>query len=278
MIETDATLAPLAYRRVTMHGPTGAVDGGQWGIVGEVPVQMSLNGEPWTVLMATPIDLPDLALGLCVTEGLLRDPSLLPHIEMSSYLHDVAVNVVIPDGALDQAARLRRTVLGNSSCGLCGVESLAQLQQRAEARRPHAGVPRIPVADHAIRSAFSALSARQPLNAATRSSHAAAWCSLDGTIVTVREDVGRHNALDKLIGALAHQKALADSGFIVMTSRCSYELVYKASAATCQLLATVSAPTTMALSWADALSLPLACTMPSRGGDVTVVHFPLGVS
>jgi FdhD protein len=159
-------------------------------------------------------------------------------------------------------------LLGNTACGLCGVESLAELHRRAEDRVG----PVVPVTDAAIRRAFAALPMHQPLNAATRSVHAAAWCDLDGAIRLVREDVGRHNALDKLIGALARTERLQDPGFVVMSSRCSYELVSKAAAANTQLLATVSAPTSLALDWAAALQLPLAGCVRSGAGD-RVVRF-----
>jgi FdhD protein len=165
-------------------------------------------------------------------------------------------------------------MLGNSGCGLCGLETLAQLQRR-HASRDRTGVP---VSDEAIRAGMIALSSNQPLNAVTHSVHAAAWCHIDGTVHVVREDVGRHNALDKIIGALAADDMLREPGFLILTSRCSYELVYKAMTANTQLLATIGAPTSMALQWADTLHLPLAALWPQRNAPPAVVRFPSSTS
>jgi FdhD protein len=247
------------------------VDGahGTWGIALEVPVEITLNGEPWTVLLATPADLEDLAVGLAVTEGVLRDVSAIEAIHTATFLRDVRVDLRIPTWGLDLSARRARALVSGTACGLCGIESLAQL----EARRPASRTRGQRISDTAVRQAFAALPGRQPLNAITRSVHAAAWCAPDGEIRLVREDVGRHNALDKLIGALARSGTLEEVGFIAMTSRGSYELVAKAASVNAQLLVTISAPTALALTWAEALELPLASTM--RSGDLLqVVHFP----
>ncbi len=229
-----------------------------WGIATESPIQISINGVPWTVLMATPCDLEDLAIGLALTERLLPDAQAVTGITVSAFLHDATVDLTTDAAHADSAAPARRSLISNSSCGLCGLESLAQLQAMRSARAAtHAGTVQIP--DDAIAAAFTALPSHQPANRATHSMHAAAWCEPDGTIVLVREDIGRHNALDKLIGGLARSGRPASAGFIVMTSRCSYELVAKASVINAHLLATISAPTTMALEWASALDLSLAC-------------------
>lgn len=241
----------------------------QWEIAAEVPVQIMVNGTPFTVMLATPADLGDLACGLLLTEQVLSDVHAIEHIEVTGWLGDVRVHVqALPTNV--NADRLgARSVLGNSGCGVCGVESLAQLH----GREVHRGIARDPVSDEAVRRAFTGLSSHQPLNARTHSVHAAAWCDPSGTVRLVREDVGRHNALDKLVGALAQADRLRAPGFIVMSSRCSYELVYKASVTGAQLLATISAPTSMALTWSDTLGLPLASAL-RRGGEVEVVRFP----
>jgi len=257
-------------RRVAVSDARGTVQSTTWGIAVEAPIEIALNGTPWTVMLATPADLADLAVGLALTERVLRDAHAVRDVVVSEFLHDISVNVVVPESQLDTTAMRSRTLLGSTACGLCGLESLAQLHQRGTAVE---GVRnRTEVSDAAILRAFAALPAHQPINAATRSVHAAAWCEPGGSIALVREDVGRHNALDKLMGALARRDALAQPGFVVMSSRCSYELVYKATVANTMLLATVSAPTTMALEWSAQLQLPLAC----RVGDETdgrVVRF-----
>jgi FdhD protein len=240
-----------------------------WGIALEVPVEITLNGEPWTVLLASPEQLEDLAVGLAVTEGVLRDATAVEEIHTATFLRDVRVDLRIPTWAIDGSAKRARTLVSGTACGLCGIESLAQL----ESRRPARSSSPEPVSDDAIRVALEELPALQSLNAQTRSVHGAAWCSLDGQIQLVREDVGRHNALDKLVGALTRLGRQAELGFILMSSRGSYELVAKAAAVNAQLLATVSAPTALALTWAEALQLPLASTV--RTGDlVEVVRFP----
>lgn len=249
-------------RPVMLMDEAGRGESVAWGIAVEAPVEIAFNGTPWTVMLATPSDLEDLAVGLAITERVVHSVHDLNAVRVSTFLQDVSVNLEVPDDRLDRSAMRSRALLGSTACGLCGVESLAELHRRAEAR------PALlePVANAAILRAFAALPAHQPIHAATRSVHAAAWCAPDGTIVLAREDVGRHNALDKLIGALARADRLGEPGFVIMSSRCSYELVAKAAAANTQLLVTVSAPTSLALEWAEALQLPLASVVRHAGG------------
>jgi FdhD protein len=236
-----------------------------WGIAVETPVEIGINSSPWAVMMATPADLEDLAVGLALTERFIVDSQAIERVEVSNYLDGIAVDVIVPAAAVNNSARRRRSLEGRIGCGLCGVEALAGLPQR-----PNGVVgPRIDIAESAVRSAFDALASLQPLNRATHSVHAAAWCHTDGEIDLVREDVGRHNALDKVIGALARNQRLDQPGFIVMTSRCSFELVYKAAATRAGVLATISAPTSLALEWSTLLGLPLLCLGPDR----TIVGF-----
>src|SRR5262249_55468011 len=155
---------------------------------------------------------------------------------------------------------------GRVGCGLCGVEALAALPNRPA----DSTATRARFDGRAVAVAFDALAARQPLNLDTHSVHAAAWCAPDGSIDVVREDVGRHNALDKVVGALARADRLDADGFVVMTSRCSFELVYKAALTRAAALATISAPTSLALDWSAALRLPVL----SRGADGAIVEFP----
>lgn len=253
-------------RSVTQSGSAHTARSVAWGIAVEAPVEIALNGTPWTVMLASPSDIRDLAIGVALTEGVLRDAHAVHDAVVSEFLQDISINLVVPEAALNLAALRSRSLLSSTACGLCGLESLAQLQQRNTPTRTQS--PR-DVDDASILRAFDALGAHQPLNQATRSVHAAAWCDPDGVIVMVREDVGRHNALDKLVGVMATRRMLADDGFIIMSSRCSYELVYKASVTNARLLATISAPTTMALEWSVALSLPVCCAAGEN-----VVRFP----
>lgn len=265
-------------------GPDGAFErrpvrmagddaGREWGIAVEVPVEIRLNGTPWTVMLATPCDIEDLAVGLAVTERVVADANAIEKINLATWLGEVSVDLTVPAGQLRDLSHDARSLVGNAGCGLCGLESLAALHLR---QQETSGSARSvdPVSDEAILAAFAALPGRQPVNRETHSVHAAAWCRPDGTIEDVREDVGRHNALDKLVGARARQDRLGRSGFIVMTSRCSYELVSKAAIAGASLLATISAPTTLALTWSQALGIPVACCGPGK----QVVRFPQEVA
>jgi FdhD protein len=258
-VDTRLAREPFMQRTMISLRSTRSVS---WGLAVEAPIEIALNGVPWTVMLGTPADVVDLAIGVALTEGVLRDAAAVREVEVSEFLHDIAVNLVVPVDQLDESARRSRSLQMNSACGLCGLESIAQLRARPRRARA-AGSDTAPIADAAVLAAFAELPAHQPLNRATRSVHAAAWCALDGEILLAREDVGRHNALDKLIGALAQRALLAGDGFIVMSSRCSYELVYKAALTDARLLATISAPTSMAVEWSAALGLPLAC----RAGD-----------
>jgi FdhD protein len=235
-----------------------------WGIAVEAPIEIALNGAPWTVMLATPADVEDLAVGIAVSERVLRDHTRVGTIVVSEYLHDISVNVTVPADALDVSAMRGRSLLGSTACGLCGLESLAALRPRQHADATTS--VSVPATDEAILAAFASLPALQSLNNATRSVHAAAWCLPNGDVSIVREDVGRHNALDKLIGALARSGRLGEAGFVVMSSRCSYELVYKAAAAGASTLATISAPTTLALEWSAALGVPVVSCGP--GGQL----------
>lgn len=278
---TSQTVAPgIAYERVLIHDP--AADGGEprsatWGIAVETPIEISINGAPWMVVLATPADLEDLAIGLAVTERVLVDTTTLPQVTVSTFLNDVSVRIEVKESHLDRNAMRARATASGTACGMCGLESLAQLHLRAGdietgLRRTSGGIVAQSITDTAILAAFAALPSYQPINRETHSVHAAAWCNAGGDVVLVREDVGRHNALDKLVGAMVARGLPTEPGFVVMSSRCSFELVAKASSLRASLLATISAPTTMALQWSAALGLPLACRI---GGpdDGRIVRF-----
>jgi FdhD protein len=268
---TSVTRRPYERRPIVTTASDGVAHGDVWGIAVEAPIEIALNGTPWTVMLGTPADIEDLAIGVAITERVLHDAQVVHEVAVSEYLHDISVNLVVPEDGLDRSVLRSRSLLSSTACGLCGLESLAELYGRAGRQDRPATAP---IADAAVLRAFADLPSRQPINQATRSVHAAAWCLPDGEIVLVREDVGRHNALDKLIGALARSGQLSEPGFVFMSSRCSYELVYKAAVANTQLLATISAPTSMALEWSAALALPLVCCLGSQG-SARVVRFPV---
>ncbi len=234
-----------------------------WGIVEEIPVALTINGRSHAVMMASPVDLEDFALGFLLAEGLVSDPAAVEEVTVERHETGIVVAAtVVPDALSDRVGAARATA-GLSGCGLCGVETLDEA-----VRPPRRVTPRPAVRDGAILAAFDVLPAHQPMNAATKSVHAAAWCATDGRILLVREDVGRHNALDKLIGARLRAGRAGDDGFVALTSRCGFELVQKAAMADIARIATISAPTSLALDLAARAGISLSVL--DRAGGVVV--------
>jgi len=222
-------------------------------LVIEAPVAIEINGIGYAVMMATPADLTDYALGFCLSEQIIERADQFVSADAVEVADGGLMLRVVLDapaaGPLLERARLR---LAEGSCGLCGIESLEHVL------RPLPQVTaRLSVASEAVFRAVAALADRQPLGRATRAAHAAAFCDADGTIRVVREDVGRHNAFDKLIGALARAQIDPASGFVLLTARCSFELVQKAVIANVPVLATISAASTMAVDHARRHGLTL---------------------
>lgn len=222
-------------------------------LIDEAPVAIEINGLGYAVMMATPTDLDDYALGFCLSEQLIGAADQFVSAESfavpdGGWMLRVVLNAPAA-GPLIERARLR---LAEGSCGLCGIESLEQVL------RPLSPVTaRIDLDTAALFRAAAALGDRQVLGRATRAAHAAAFCDPDGTIRLVREDVGRHNAFDKLIGALARARIDPATGFVLLTARCSFELVQKAVIANVPVLATISAASTLAVDQARAAGLGL---------------------
>ncbi len=251
-----------ASRRTTVHTSKGGPQ--DWGIAEEVPVEIGFNGTAWTVMMASPTDIEDLAIGLALTEGAVTSGLDIEVVDIRQWPEGLTADIRIAPHLLRSDRIHRRALDGRTGCGLCGVEQLADLHA------PPSTLPPGPViAAKAIRAALDALPDHQPLNRETRSVHAAAWCRLDGEIMLVREDVGRHNALDKLAGARLRGGEPSEAGFVVMSSRCSFELVFKAARMRAALLAAQSAPTGLALDLASQLALPIA----AAGPDGAIVFF-----
>ena len=222
-------------------------------LVDEAPVAIEIHGIGYAVMMATPADLGDYALGFCLSEQLIADRAEFVSadaVEVPAGGWMLRIMLDAPSaGPLIDRARLR---LAEGSCGLCGIESLEQVL------RPLAPVTaRLDVARTAVFRAVASLGDHQALGRVTRAAHAAAFCDPDGTIRCVREDVGRHNAFDKLIGALALAGIDPATGFVVLTARCSFELVQKAVIANVPVLATISAASTLAVAQARQHGLTL---------------------
>lgn len=218
----------------------------------EAPVAFEYNGIAYAVMMATPQDLEDFAVGFTLSERLADDPGEVISVHRGEAAGGYLLRIEL---AADKAEAIRERVrlrLVEGSCGLCGLDSIEQVL------RPLAPVSgELTIRREAIGKALAALDAHQPLGRATGAMHAAAFCAPDGTILAAMEDVGRHNALDKLIGRLALWGIEPASGFLLLTARCSYELVEKAALAGCPVLVTISAPSDLAVERAAAAGLTL---------------------
>ena len=230
-----------------------------WQVPEEVPVALQFNSRNHAVMMATPADFEDFAIGFALAEGIITTASDVSGILVLPSEQGYAVDLSVADGKLNTGRMVRRTLEGRSGCGLCGIEDI-----KDAIRMPGRAVPLVRLDPRAVALAYQQLPAHQPMSRINRTVHAAAWCSVDGSILLAREDVGRHNALDKLIGALARRNADLASGFVLMSSRCSFELVQKCAIAGIGALATVSAPTALALTLAGEAHLKLAA-LSSRG-------------
>ena len=233
--------------------------GEDW-IAAEVPVAIHYNGTPHVVMMATPDDLADFALGFSLSEGVIASPTELEGVVETTLLEGMQLALRIPAERAEAVARRQRNLTGQTSCGLCGTQDLEDV-----VRHPPRVAAAPPVGAQALPRALAELAQAQPLNALTGATHAAAWADVDGRLVLVREDVGRHNALDKLIGAMARARIDVRAGFVVVTSRASYEMVQKAATAGIGLLAAISAPTALAVHLADATGVTLVGF--ARGDD-----------
>jgi FdhD protein len=218
----------------------------------EVPVALVYHGVPHVVMLATPADLEDYAVGFTVSEGLVASPREIQSVEVVRGPDSVEVRLGIAGERFSELLRRRRNLTGRSGCGLCGAETVD------EAIRPPTQVaqgPTVTAAD--LHAALVQLESQQPVNARTGSIHAAAWVVPGKGIQLVREDVGRHNALDKVIGALVRAETDVNAGYALITSRASFEMVQKAATAGIAFVAAVSAPTALAIRMAEQTGLTL---------------------
>ncbi|WP_420136506.1 formate dehydrogenase accessory sulfurtransferase FdhD [Sphingomonas sp.] len=248
-IRNERASQPIRFERVEPDGTHRQVTRP---VAVERPIAIEFNGIGYAVMMATPGDLEDFAIGFALSERLAVQAQDVIAIDLHSTPSGEIVRVTLADGLTEALLERVRHRVSESSCGLCGIENLEQ------ALRP---LPRLTSAAHAgdaaLFRALADLRDRQPLNRTTGAVHAAARCSADGEILDVREDVGRHNAFDKLIGAMRRSGADWDGGFALLSSRCSYELVEKAALAQCPMLVTISAATDLAIARAQSCGLKL---------------------
>ena len=236
----------------TALGPGGEIQA--LACIEEQGIAFRYNGFDHAVMMATPSDLEDFGFGFSLTEGVIERPSDIDAMSIEACDGGTVIDISLRGASLHHylAGRRLRHLRGHTGCGLCGVQDLNDV------RRPAARVQAsVPLRQAAIAAAFEQLRKWQPLSRLTRGAHAAAWVADDGSIKTVREDVGRHNALDKLIGATLRGCFNLQSGFCLLTSRCSFEMVQKAIAAGFPAIVSASAPTVLAIRTAEAGGLML---------------------
>jgi FdhD protein len=212
-----------------------------WLLPQEVPVAVLINSESYAVMMATPADMEDFAVGFALSEGLVLTATHISNVLVLPAEQGFSVDLAIAEDYLIRERMIMRSMEGRVGCGLCGIEDMADA-----IRMPNGKLKPYRFNTAAVEAAFAALPDHQPMNAVNHTVHAAAFCSVYGEIVEAREDVGRHNALDKLIGAMARRGIIA-TGFVVMSSRCSFELVQKCASVGISALATLSAPTALSL-------------------------------
>ena len=251
----------------TIHAfrPDGTRRAGDRAWVPEVPVALEFNGLSYAVMMATPQNLEDFATGFALTEGLAGGPSDVTDIAVAEVEQGWIVRASLRGLGIEKLTERVRSRVAESSCGLCGIENLAEVARALPAVAPHARIE-----PAAIFAALGKLRDWQPLGRHTNAAHAAGHVYPDGTPSLVREDVGRHNALDKLVGAMARSGQPLSPGFVLSTARCSYEIVEKAVRAGATTLVTVSLPTSMAVERARAAGLSL--WVLARDDEVTLVN------
>ncbi|MEQ8934568.1 MAG: formate dehydrogenase accessory sulfurtransferase FdhD [Amphiplicatus sp.] len=230
-------------------------DGAAWQVPEETPVAFVYNSRNYAVMLATPLDLADFAVGFSLTERVVDAAEEIDAIDIHASERGVEFHLSIDAARLERfdVRQQRRNIVGRTGCGVCGLENAETFFEAL----PRVGEQKQRVGADALMRALKELPWRQPLNERTRTVHAAAWAGLDGAVRLVREDVGRHNALDKLLGALALAGADMSEGFVMMSSRCSYEIIEKAARRGVRAVAAISAPTAFAIRKAEEANVGL---------------------
>ncbi|OFV93602.1 MAG: formate dehydrogenase family accessory protein FdhD [Acidobacteria bacterium RIFCSPLOWO2_02_FULL_64_15] len=248
LVRVDATTRQVPVRRSRDGTDTIAVDE----VAEEAPIAFTYHNIPHVVMLATPADLEDLAVGFTVSEALVANASEISSVDVIRSADAIEVRVGVASERVSQIVKRQRNLTGRTGCGLCGVETVEEA-----IRRPPAVGAGVRVTSAELHAALAELETRQRLNARTGSVHAAAWVRPGRGVEIVREDVGRHNALDKVIGALLRSSTDPAAGFAIVTSRASYEMVQKTATAGIAFLVAVSAPTGLAIRLAQACGLTL---------------------
>lgn len=256
-LSLSATPAPrLSWRR-------GHATPGQRSVAEEVPVALAYNGASYAVLLATPDDLEDFATGFSLTEGIIDRADEIEEVLAIPNADGVVLRIWLRRDRQERLEARRRRLAGPAGCGLCGIESLAEA-----ARAPVHVTAAASFHPEQVEAAIRSLRDHQPLGAKTRAVHAAGFWHPRRGMVAVREDIGRHNALDKLAGALARSSHDPGEGILVLTSRVSVELVQKAARCGAGLLAAVSAPTALAVRTAEAANITLVAVARDDGFEL----------
>ena len=254
---TDTAIARVGVARVAAEDRVAV----------EEPIALRYNCESHAVMMATPRDLVDFAYGFTLSEGIVASAQEIVSATPASKGVGISLSILIPEARAQALKGRKRNLEGRTGCGLCGVAEIEQAIRPLPAL-PDSGV----ISAAAINRAVSALPGAQTLNRQTGALHAAAFADQDGKLLLVREDVGRHNALDKLIGAMARQGLDPVSGFVLVTSRCSMEMVQKTVTVGCPILVAVSAPTSLAIDLAQQCNLTIAAF--ARGDRFNLYSHP----
>ena len=221
-------------------------------VAAEVPVALVYNQVPHVVMLATPLDLEDFALGFSLTEDILQNPDELQSLRVVERVKGIEVRMRIPENRFVRLENKGRNMTGRTGCGLCGSITLEQA-----VRKPRPVGQGLKLHAAMMMSAFDEMQAQQALNRLTGAVHAAAWWCPDSGIRLIREDIGRHNALDKLIGMLSRTGCRFDRGCLLVTSRASFEMVQKAATVGITVMAAISAPTALAIQLAEECGLTL---------------------
>lgn len=239
----------------------GVTSDAQDRVAEETPIALVYNGVSHVVMLATPLDLEDFALGFSLSEGILQHKSELYDVEVLAQSQGIELRMEVATECFVKLKERRRNLTGRTGCGLCGAESLEQALRlpndemlQTTIRKPSIAGQTISAAS--IQTAFNAIQAKQALQQSTGATHACAWVSEQGEVQLVREDVGRHNAMDKLMGALAKNPPQSQ-GFVLTSSRASVEMVQKVVIAGYNILAAISAPTGLAIRIAEAYGVTL---------------------
>ncbi|GLT00619.1 sulfurtransferase FdhD [Sphingobium jiangsuense] len=268
-MSADDRSAPLPQRPASLKrlDRSGAVRRIGRAIAIEAPVSIEYNGIAYAVMMASPADIEDFVTGFSLSEGVIGSPADIIALEVAEIPLGWVARVILTPECGDRVLDRARNRVSEGSCGLCGLENLEQVM------RPLPAIDTVPAADApTLFRALDGLAGHQPLSRSTGAVHAAAFCSSEGAILMAREDIGRHNALDKLVGALARQGTDPRTGFFLLTARCSYELVEKTVLARCPLLVTISAPSSLAIDRAAAHGLTLVAL--ARPDAMLAAHDP----